>query len=96
MSACSQEQTFEWSATAVEFWPCRRYHHAGQPVDAATGSHVWGVHYGRELKVILAVQNEITYGIVATVAAELVTAAVQRATHEDERNIGARDFRRGY
>jgi adenylate cyclase len=60
-----------------------------QLIDAERRAHIWAVRYDRELSDIFAVQDEITRGIVATVAPEMLEAELQRVRRKDPQALGA-------
>jgi adenylate cyclase len=49
-----------------------------QLIDATTGAHRWAEHYDRELRDVFAVQDEVARAIVATLAAHVNRAELQR------------------
>jgi adenylate cyclase len=50
-----------------------------QLIDAVTGIHRWGERYDRELVDVFAVQDEVARAIVATIAAHVKRAEIERA-----------------
>jgi TolB-like protein/Tfp pilus assembly protein PilF len=64
---------------------------AAQLIDATTGGHVWAQHYDRDLDDILALQDEITEAIVASMSPELVRFEERRAAKKEIRNLDAWD-----
>ena len=52
---------------------------SAQLVDAQTGNHLWAEHFDRTLDDVLALQEDITRGIVSTVAPELELAEMAHA-----------------
>jgi adenylate cyclase len=51
---------------------------SAQLIDATTGAHRWAEHYDRELRDVFAVQDEVARAIVATLAAHVNRAELQR------------------
>ena len=62
-----------------------------QLIDAGSGRHVWAEQYDRQLDDVFAVQDEITFNIVAGLAQELLSAEMHRAWRRKAPNPGARD-----
>ncbi len=57
----------------------------GQLIDAATGGHIWGERYDRELTDIFAIQDQITHAIVAQLKVNLLPQerqSIERAPTE--------------
>src|SRR5262249_21896256 len=52
---------------------------AAQLIDAMTGAHRWGERYDRKLHDVFAVQDEVARAIVATLAAHVNRAEIERA-----------------
>ncbi len=63
-----------------------------QLVDAASGRHVWGEHYDRELNDIFAVQDEITNIIVVALAGRLDEAGRHRAVRKSANDMATYDY----
>jgi adenylate cyclase len=62
-----------------------------QLINAETGHHVWAERYDRDLQDIFEVQDEVTQGIVATVAPELERSEHKRAVDKKPENLDAWD-----
>ncbi|MGY8666416.1 winged helix-turn-helix domain-containing tetratricopeptide repeat protein [Bradyrhizobium sp. UFLA05-109] len=60
--------------------------------DVATGSHLWGERYDRELANVFAVQDEITEAIVAAIEPQLYAAENFRAQHKPPDSMDAWDL----
>ena len=60
-----------------------------QLVDTASGYHLWGGRYDRELTDTLALQEELSARIVATLAYKLEEAESERSTQREERGLQA-------
>jgi TolB-like protein len=58
-----------------------------QLIDAANGSHIWAERYDRELADIFAVQDEVTSGIVGTLATELEEESLEQARRKHPGNL---------
>jgi TolB-like protein len=63
-----------------------------QLIDAARGGHLWAERYDRELADVFAVQEEITNGIVASIAPELEAAELALARRARPSNLRAHDI----
>lgn len=63
-----------------------------QLVDAASGAHIWADKYDRVMEDIFAVQEEVTNGMVATIAPQIEAAERERALHRRPENLGAYDL----
>lgn len=63
-----------------------------QLIDASSGTHIWADKYDRVLEDIFAVQEEVTGGIVATIAPHIDAAERERARHFRSENLGAYDL----
>ncbi|MBV9519896.1 MAG: adenylate/guanylate cyclase domain-containing protein [Hyphomicrobiales bacterium] len=61
-------------------------------VDTATGSHLWGERYDRELEEIFVVQDEISRAVVATLPGRLEEAGRDLAKRKHTSNITAYDL----
>ena len=61
-------------------------------VDAATGSHLWGERYEREIEEIFVVQDEISRAVVATLPGRLEEAGRDLAKRKHTSNITAYDL----
>jgi adenylate cyclase len=64
---------------------------SAQLIDARRNAHIWADHYDRDLDDIFAVQDEITEGIVGSVAPETLSAEVKRATRKTVDELDAWD-----
>lgn len=62
-----------------------------QLVDAATGHHLWSERYGRELRDIFALQDEIIRRIVVTLNVEVWQAELERVRRIPTNNLTAYD-----
>jgi len=60
-----------------------------QLIDAITGRHMWADSYERELKDILAIQDEITHKVVIELAGKLAEGEVSRGTIQKSKNFEA-------
>ena len=60
-----------------------------QLVDAATGNHLWGEHYDRNLDDIFTIQDEITASVVGRIGPELFAAEYARATRKPPQSLDA-------
>ena len=60
-----------------------------QLVDAATGNHVWGERYDRDIADIFAVQDEITERVVAAIEPELYAAEEVRSQNKPPDSLDA-------
>ncbi len=60
-----------------------------QLVDAATGSHLWGDRYDRNLDDIFAIQDEITTSVVGRIGPELLAAEHARASRKPPQSLDA-------
>ncbi len=60
-----------------------------QLVDAATGNHLWGEHYDRNLDDIFAIQDEITASVVGRIGPELFAAEHARAVRKPPQSLDA-------
>ena len=56
----------------------------GQLIDAATGGHIWGERYDRELTDIFAIQDEITHAIVEQLKVKLLPLEKKSITQAAE------------
>ena len=63
-----------------------------QLLDAASGNHLWGERYDRELEEIFAVQDEITRAVVSTLPGRLEDADRDLAKRKQTSNITAYDL----
>ena len=63
-----------------------------QLIDAATGNHIWGERYDRELDDIFAVQDEVTRAIVATIAAQLGKTVSENAARKATTSIKSYEY----
>lgn len=63
-----------------------------QLIDALSGTHIWAEKYDRVLEDIFAVQQEVTGGIVATIAPHIDAAERARARHFHSENLSAYDL----
>ncbi len=62
-----------------------------QLIDAATGVHLWADRYDREMEDILAVQDEVTRTIAATLGVKMQDVALQRALKKSPSELDAYD-----
>jgi hypothetical protein len=60
--------------------------------DVASGSHIWGGHYDRNLSDVFAVQDEITEAIVAAIEPQLYAAENFRAERKPPDSLDAWDL----
>jgi TolB-like protein len=60
--------------------------------DVATGRHIWGEHYDRELADVFAVQDEITEAIVAAIEPQIYAAENFRAQRKPPDSMDAWDL----
>jgi adenylate cyclase len=60
-----------------------------QLIDAATGSHLWGDRYDRNLDDIFVIQDEITTSVVGRIGPELLAAEHARASRKPPENLDA-------
>lgn len=65
---------------------------SAQLIDTVSGVHIWAERYDRDLKVIFAVQDDVTRRIVAALQVKLVGAEAERLGHEGTTSIEAHDF----
>jgi len=63
-----------------------------QLIDAATGYHIWSERYDRELKDILAVQDEIVQAIVGKLAVKIESAERKRVVLNSIETLVAHDY----
>lgn len=63
-----------------------------QLIEAATGNHVWGERFDRELKDVFAVQDEITEAIVASLAGRIEYVDRRRALRKSAGDLSAYDL----
>jgi adenylate cyclase len=63
-----------------------------QLVEAASGNHLWGERYDRELEDIFLVQDEITRAVIATLPGRLEDAGRDLAKRKQTSNITAYDL----
>ena len=61
-------------------------------VDAASGNHLWGERYDRELEEIFAVQDELTRAVVATLPGQIEEAGREIAQRKHTSNMTAYDL----
>jgi adenylate cyclase len=61
-------------------------------IDTASGNHLWGERYDRELQEIFAVQDELTRAIVATLPGQIEEAGRQLAKRKHTSNMTAYDL----
>ena len=61
-------------------------------VDAASGNHLWGERYDRELEEIFTVQDELTRAVVATLPGQIEEAGRELATRKHTSNMTAYDL----
>jgi len=64
---------------------------SAQLIDVSRNAHIWADHYDRDLDDIFAVQDEITEGIVGSVAPETLSAEIKRATRKTADELDAWD-----
>ncbi|MEE8334605.1 MAG: winged helix-turn-helix domain-containing protein [Alphaproteobacteria bacterium] len=62
-----------------------------QLIDAATGVHLWGDRYDRDMEDIFAVQDEVTRTIAATLGVRLQDVALERALKKSPAELDAYD-----
>jgi adenylate cyclase len=60
-----------------------------QLIDARTGKHIWAERYDRELVDVFAVQDEVSFSIVGTLAVELEGETLERAQRKRPENLRA-------
>ena len=63
-----------------------------QLIDAVNGAHIWAEKYDRVLEDIFAVQEEVTNGIVATIAPRIDAAEREHALHRRPDDLDAYDL----
>ena len=63
-----------------------------QLIDAASGSHVWGERYDRDLKDIFAVQDEVVREIATAVPGQLDVAAINRVERRSDQDLTAYEY----
>lgn len=63
-----------------------------QLIDAMSGAHIWAEKYDRVLEDIFAVQEELTDGIVATIAPRIDAAEREQALHRRPDDLDAYDL----
>lgn len=64
---------------------------SAQLIDAATGTHLWGDRYDRDMEDIFAVQDEVTRTIAASLGVKVQDAALQRSMAKSPAELGAYD-----
>ena len=64
----------------------------GQLIDAATGAHIWAERFDRDLTDIFAVQDELTYEIIAALKIKLSAAEKALIVGSSTNNEDAHDF----
>jgi adenylate cyclase len=64
---------------------------SAQLIDATTGHHVWAERYDRQLSDILALQDDITERIVASLVPALTRVEIRRAVRQPPQNLDAWD-----
>jgi adenylate cyclase len=70
---------------------------SSQLIDIATGTHLWGERYDRDLTDIFAVQDDITSRVVAAIEPALSRAESQRVIAKRPEHMGAWDYcQRGF
>ena len=65
---------------------------SAQLIDSATGGHLWGERFDRELTDIFAVQDEVTREIVSAMALKLTADEQGRLNHKSTDNLEAYDY----
>lgn len=63
-----------------------------QLIDAESGKHLWAERYDRELTDIFAVQDEVSFSIVGTLAVELEGDSLERARQKQPENLQAYEY----
>jgi TolB-like protein/class 3 adenylate cyclase len=63
-----------------------------QLIDAASGNHVWGERYDRDLKDIFAVQDEVVREIATAVPGQLDVAAINRVERRSDQDLTAYEY----
>jgi TolB-like protein len=63
-----------------------------QLIDAASGAHVWGERYDRDLKDIFAVQDEVVREIATAVPGQLDVAAINRVERRSDQDLTAYEY----
>src|SRR4029077_9509290 len=64
----------------------------GQLVDSATGAHLWGDRFERDLTDIFALQDEVTVAVVTAIQPKLFQAEIAMTTRRRPENLTAYDF----
>ncbi len=63
-----------------------------QLIDAASGNHVWGERYDRDLKDIFAVQDDVVREIATAVPGQLDVAAINRVERRSNQDLTAYEY----
>jgi adenylate cyclase len=64
----------------------------GQLIDAATGAHIWGDRFERDLTDIFALQDEVTVAVVSAIQPKLLQKEIEISTRRRPENLTAYDF----
>src|SRR6201993_5109415 len=64
----------------------------GQLIDAATGAHIWGDSFERELTDIFDLQDEVTVAVVSAIRPKLLQTEIAMATRRRPENLTAYDL----
>src|SRR4029077_7788922 len=64
----------------------------GQLIDAATGAHIWGDRFERDLTDIFALQDEVTVAVVSAIQPKLRQREIAMATRRRPENLTAYDL----
>jgi adenylate cyclase len=61
----------------------------GQLIDAATGAHIWGDRFERDLTDIFALQDEVTVAVVSAIQPKLLQKEIEISTRRRPENLTA-------
>jgi adenylate cyclase len=64
----------------------------GQLIDVATGAHLWGDRFERDLTDVFALQDEVTVAVVSAIQPKLLRTEIAMATRRRPENLTAYDF----
>jgi adenylate cyclase len=64
----------------------------GQLIDAATGAHIWGDRFERDLTDIFALQDEVTVAVVSAIQPKLLQTEIAMAARRRPESVTAYDF----